>query len=150
MKEGTRYKKAEKRGKRMLKAGTQGYQELVVAMEDTALAAGSGGLRVLATPVMSALMEKACWKSAADQLGEGEDTVGTSLSVRHVAATPVGMKVWCKSCLTQVEGRKLTFHVEAYDEAGLIGTGEHERVLIQVQRFQEKADAKRKLEKGKE
>ena len=134
----------------MLEAGTEGYQELVVDMEDTALAAGSGGLRVLATPVMSALMEKACWKSAAGQLGEGEDTVGTSLSVRHVAATPVGMKVWCKSCLTQVEGRKLTFHVEAYDEAGLIGTGEHERVLIQAQRFQEKADAKRKPEKGKE
>ena len=87
----------------MLEAGTEGYQELVVTMEDTALAAGSGGLRVLATPVMCALMEKACWKSAAGLLGEGEDTVGISLSVRHVAATPVGMKVWCKSCLTQVE-----------------------------------------------
>ena len=61
---------------------------------------------------------KGLLEKCAGLLGEGEDTVGISLSVRHVAATPVGMKVWCKSCLTQVEGRKLTFHVEAYDEAG--------------------------------
>lgn len=134
----------------MLEAGTQGYQELTVSDENTALAAGSGGLRVLATPAMSALMEKTCWKSVAHLLGEGEDTVGTSLSVSHVSATPVGMKVWCKSCLTQVEGRKLTFHVEAYDEAGLIGSGEHERFLILAEHFQKKADEKRKPEKGKE
>ena len=103
---------------------------------------GSGALRVFATPAMIALIEKTAWESVQGELEEGSGTVGTALNVKHVAASPVGMKITCKTELVKVDGRALTFAVKAYDEAGLIGEGEHERFIVYNDKFQAKADAK--------
>ena len=126
----------------MLTTGIKGKQELVVTKENTAKAMGSGTLEVFATPAMIALMEKTAYESVAPELEEGSGTVGTALNVKHVAASPVGMKITCESELVKVDGRALTFSVKAYDEKGLIGEGEHERFIIYSEKFQAKADAK--------
>jgi predicted thioesterase len=102
----------------------------------------SGALDVYATPAMIALMENTAFESVAPYLEPGSGTVGTALNVKHVSATPVGMKVTCETELVKVDGRALTFSVKAYDEAGLIGEGEHERFIIYEEKFQAKADAK--------
>jgi predicted thioesterase len=91
---------------------------------------------------MIALMENTAFESVAPYLEQGSGTVGTALNVKHVSATPVGMKVTCETELIKVDGRALTFSVKAYDEAGLIGEGEHERFIIYEEKFQAKADAK--------
>lgn len=127
----------------MLEAGIKGKKEIVVTEENTAKAMGSGTLDVFATPAMTALMEETAWKSVQNELEEGSGTVGTALNVRHVSATPVGMNVTCETELTKVDGRALTFSVKAYDEAGLIGEGEHERFIVFNEKFQAKAYAKR-------
>ncbi len=127
----------------MLEAGIKGYQELTVAEGDTAKAHKSGTLDVLATPRMAALMEETAWRSVAGELGEGMGTVGIKLDLGHLAPTPVGMKVWCESLLTEVEGRKLTFSITAFDGAGKIGEGLHERFIIEETKFQAKADKKK-------
>ena len=88
-------------------------------------------------------MEEAAQTSVAPHLEEGQSTVGTRLAVSHDAATPVGMKVWAESVLTEIDGRRLVFEVRAYDECGLIGQGTHERFIIKKQRFLEKAQAKK-------
>ena len=126
----------------MLEIGIKGKQELTVTTENTAKAMGSGTLDVFATPAMIALMENTAYESVAGELEEGSGTVGTALNVKHVAATPVGMKVICETQLVKVEGRALTFSVKAFDEKGLIGEGEHERFIIFNEKFQAKADAK--------
>ena len=126
----------------MLTTGIKGKQELVVTKENTAKAMGSGTLEVFATPAMIALMEKTAYESVAPELEEGSGTVGTALNVKHVGASPVGMKITCESELVKVDGRALTFSVKAYDEKGLIGEGEHERFIIYNEKFQAKADAK--------
>ena len=77
-------------------------------------------------------------------LEAGQGTVGTLINVSHEAATPIGMRVWCESELVEVDGRRLRFACKAYDEQGLIGQGEHERFVIDMARFQQKAEAKRK------
>ena len=76
-------------------------------------------------------------------LAEGESTVGTKLNISHVSATPVGLKVWAESEVTAVDGRKICLDVAAYDEAGLIGKGTHERFIIAAERFLAKAEAKK-------
>ncbi|MGC2874096.1 thioesterase family protein [Ihubacter sp. rT4E-8] len=128
----------------MLEVGVKGRQEIVVTEENTAKTLGSGLLDVFATPAMIALMEGTAWKSVADQLAEGEGTVGTHLDVAHLSATPLGMRVYCESELVEVDGRKLVFKVAAYDEAGLIGEGLHERFIVKNEKFQAKAEAKAK------
>lgn len=126
----------------MLKAGIKGIQKTKVNEANSALAMGSGTLKVFATPAMVALMEETAWKSIAPHLEEGSGSVGTALSIRHTAATPLGMEVTCESELLSVDGRKLTFRVTARDEAGLIGEGEHERFIVKDEAFQAKADSK--------
>lgn len=126
----------------MLKIGIKGKNEITVTNENTAATMGSGTLDVFATPAMIALMENTAYKSVAEELEEGSGTVGTALNVKHVAATPVGMKVICETELVKVEGRALTFSVKAFDETGLIGEGEHERFIVYNEKFQAKADAK--------
>lgn len=108
----------------------------------TAKTMGSGTLEVLATPAMIALIEETAWKSVAQQLEEGQGTVGISLNVEHLAPTPLGMDVRCETTLVNVDGRKLTFEVAAYDEKGLIGRGTHERFIINEEKFQAKANGK--------
>lgn len=127
----------------MLETGIKGTKELIVSEDKTAKAMGSGTLDVFATPAMIALMENTAYESVAGELEEGSGTVGTALNVKHVAATPVGMKVTCETELIKVDGRALTFSVKAYDECGLIGEGEHERFIIMNEKFQAKADAKK-------
>ncbi len=127
----------------MLETGIKGYQELTVKEEDTAKVHKSGTLDVLATPRMAALMEETAWKSVAGELEENMGTVGTKLDLEHLAPTPVGMKIWCESVLTGVDGRKLTFSITAFDGAGKIGQGLHERFIIEETKFQSKADKKK-------
>lgn len=126
----------------MLKTGIKGYQELVVTQELTAKNMGSGVMDVFATPAMLALMEKTAFTSVAEYLNEGCGSVGTKVDIEHVASSPVGMKITCDSELIEVEGRKLVFKVEAYDEKGLIGKGTHERFIVENKKFQEKTDNK--------
>lgn len=122
--------------------GIKGYAETVVGEHNTAQAACSGALAVFGTPFMIALMEEAAWKSIAPHLDEGESTVGTRLEVGHTSATPVGMKVWAETEITQVEGKKITLAVKAYDEAGQIGDGVHERFVVSDARFLVKTASK--------
>lgn len=129
----------------MLEIGLKGYQEVQAAETNSAKTMGSGSLDVFATPAMIALMEETAWKSVQPYLEEGQGSVGIQLNVDHLAATPLGMKVRCESEVTAVEGRKLTFKVAAYDEAGLIGEGTHQRFIVDNEKFQGKAN--KKLEK---
>ena len=123
--------------------GSKGKAETVVTQANTAAAVGSGLVPVFATPYMIALMENAAVHAVQAGLEPGQGTVGTSLNVTHDAATPVGMKVWAEAELTSLEGKKLTFAVRAFDEAGPIGGGVHERAVIAVDRFLARAEAKK-------
>ena len=127
----------------MLELNIRGRAESLVTEQNTAASVGSGDLPVFSTPYMLALMEEASQSSVAPYLEDGQSTVGTKLSISHDAATPVGMKVWAESCLTEIDGRRLVFEVRAYDECGLIGQGTHERFIIKRQRFLEKTQAKK-------
>ena len=122
--------------------GMKGRAETEVTPDNTAQAAGSGLVPVFATPWMIALMENAAVRAAQGALEADEGTVGTLLNVTHDAATPIGMKVWAEAEVTAVEGRKLTFAVSAYDEAGKIGGGVHERFIIKTDKFLARAQAK--------
>lgn len=126
----------------MLKEGITGHQETIVTVENTAKTMKSGTLDVFATPAMIALMEQTAYESVAGELEQGYGSVGTMLNVKHVSATPLGMKVTCESTLTKIDGRALTFEVKAFDERGLIGEGTHERFLVQNEKFQAKANNK--------
>ena len=126
----------------MLEVGIKGQRETIVAKENTAAGIGSGSLEVFSTPIMILLMEESCFMSVADKLDEGFTTVGISVNVKHLSATPLGMKIVVKSELTKVDGRALTFKVEAYDEKGLIGEGIHERFIVNNEKFQAKTDSK--------
>ena len=127
----------------MLKTGIKGIASETVTVENCAKTVGSGELEVYATPSVIALVEKAAWMSVAEYLEEGQGTVGTKLEISHVSATPVGMEVRCETELIEIDGRRLLFAVKAYDEAGLIGEGTHERFIVWNERFQQKADGKR-------
>ena len=115
--------------------GLKGRAEAVVSEHNTAQAACSGALPVFGTPFLCALMEEAAWKSIAPHLEAGQSTVGTRLNISHDSATPVGMKVWAESEVTEVDGKRLVLRVAAYDEKGLIGQGVHERFIITDERF---------------
>ena len=91
---------------------------------------------------MIALIEKTAVLSVEPYLEDGQSTVGTLVNVTHCAATPAGMKVHAETELVEVDRRKLTFKVSAYDERGLIGEGIHERFIIDIAKFQAKADSK--------
>lgn len=125
-----------------LKEGMEFKVEIIVEQKHTAQALGSGGVQVLATPMMIALMEGAALKSVDDDLPEGYTTVGTHLNVSHIGATPLGMNAYALARLVKIEGKKLTFDVEAFDEKEKIGEGTHERFIIQRDRFMDKVNSK--------
>lgn len=125
-----------------LEIGLKAEIEQVVQLEHTAMAFGSGFVKVLATPMMIGLMEKAALTAVDENLGEGLSTVGTIVNVKHMAATPVGMQVRAVAVLTNIEGRKLTFDIEAYDEKEKIGEGTHERYIIEQEKFLRRVEAK--------
>lgn len=118
-----------------VKAGITGYQEIIVSTKDTATAYGSGNAEVFATPAMIALMEKAAHISLQEHLPEGFITVGSEVNIRHLKATAVDKKVWAQTILQEVEGRKLTFSVKAFDELGEIGNGKHVRYIVDAAKF---------------
>lgn len=122
-----------------LTIGLTGRAETTVVQENTAATVGSGLLPVFATPMMVALMENAAVNALIGHLDEGEGSVGTHMDISHDSATPIGLKVWAKAQLTAVDGRALTFSVTAYDEAGPIGKGVHQRFIIQNEKFMGKA-----------
>ncbi|HOM42947.1 MAG TPA: thioesterase family protein [Bacillota bacterium] len=125
-----------------LRVGITAQVGKTVSEDDTAVKFGSGGVRVFATPMMVALMENAALNAVDPHLGEDSATVGLSLNVKHLAATPVGMKVTAAAELIGIEGKKLTFKVEAYDEQEKIGEGIHERYIIKLSKFLERAAQK--------
>lgn len=122
--------------------GLTGEASTLAEREDTAREVGSGDLLVYATPCMAALMEGAACDALDGLLGENQTSVGTSLSIEHVSATPVGLEVRAEAEVTAVEGRKITFAVRAFDEAGEIGHGTHVRQIVNSQKFLEKAYSK--------
>ena len=124
-----------------IEIGMKGEVQSFVEREDSAAEVGSGSLLVYATPCMVALMEGAACEAIASALGENETTVGTELNIQHLSATPVGMDVRAEATVTAVEGRIISFEVNAYDEAGPIGKGTHKRALVITQRFLDKAYA---------
>ena len=125
-----------------LHPGLEGHAELLVGEEHTAPRIGSGRVRVLATPVMINLMEAAALDAAENLIPPGHQSLGTRLDVRHIAATPVGMRVRATARLVSVEGRTLEFRVEAHDEKDLIGDGSHQRLVVNVARFDQRVQAK--------
>jgi fluoroacetyl-CoA thioesterase len=127
-----------------LTVGLKGTSTLVVGVEHTAPRVGSGRVSVLATPVMINLIEAAALSAVEDLLPAGHQSLGIHLDVRHFAATPVGMRVEATAELTAIEGRTLTFRVEARDEREVIGDGTHQRVAVNVARFDERVQKKLK------
>jgi fluoroacetyl-CoA thioesterase len=125
-----------------LRAGLIGRYSIVVADEHTAPFVGSGKVRVLATPVMINLFEAAALACCEQHLPTGHQSLGIHLDVRHIAATPVGMRVNATAELVKIDGRTLTFRVEAHDERELIGDGSHERVVVNVERFDQRVQKK--------
>jgi fluoroacetyl-CoA thioesterase len=126
-----------------LRPGLRGEAGLVVSGEHTAPRIGSGAVSVLATPVMINLMEAAALAAVERFLPPGYQSLGTVLNVRHIAATPVGMRVHATAIVQAVEGRTIRFTVEARDERERIGDGTHERVVVNVAKFDQRV--KRKL-----
>jgi fluoroacetyl-CoA thioesterase len=122
--------------------GLKGTTEIVVGEEHTAPSIGSGKVRVLATPVMINLIEAAALDAIEHLLQPGYQSLGTHLDVHHVAATPVGMRARATAEVTKVDGRTVTFKVEARDEKDLIGHGTHVRVVVNVEKFDTRVQKK--------
>ena len=118
--------------------GMKGEVATDVEKADTAAEVGSGSLLVYATPCMVALMEGAACEAIEAAMPEGKTSVGTELNIKHVAATPVGMAVRAEAEVTAVDGNAISFNVVAYDEAGKIGEGTHQRYIVNTQRFLDK------------
>ncbi|SHH42552.1 Thioesterase superfamily [Caloranaerobacter azorensis DSM 13643] len=125
-----------------LKVGLEGIAEKIVTEDDTAAKFGSGNVHVFATPMMIGLMENAALNAVDKELGKEHATVGIHVDVKHLGATPVGMKVKGIAKLTKIDGKKLYFDVEAYDEEKLIGKGTHTRYIINVEEFLGKINRK--------
>lgn len=125
-----------------LTPGLTGTVEAIVTEADTAARLGSGLVPVLGTPALVGLMEGAAVQSLAGYLPPGRTSVGGRIDVRHLAPTPVGMRVRARAELSKVEGRRLVFHVEAWDEIERIGEAAHERFIVDVERFVASAQAK--------
>ncbi len=126
----------------MLKTGLIGREQAIVSLSKSAKEMGSGSLEIFATPALCALMEAACVASLEGQLEPGQTTVGVSMNLKHTAPTALGMTVGAESELVEIDGRRLVFKITAYDKAGVIGTAEHERMIVNGDRMLEKAAAR--------
>jgi fluoroacetyl-CoA thioesterase len=125
-----------------LPAGLSGTAEMVVGEQHTAPRIGSGRIRVLATPVMINLIEAAALAAVEQSLPEDHQSLGTHLDITHIAATPVGMRVRATAEVIRVEGRTIYLKVRAEDERELIGEGTHERVVVNLERFDKRVQDK--------
>lgn len=119
--------------------GMKGEVCTLVEQEDTAKEVGSGSLLVYATPCMAALMEGAACEAIEEAMDDSKTTVGTELMLKHLSATPVGLEVRAEAVVTAVDGKVITFEIHAFDEAGEIGSAIHKRVIVNSQKFLEKA-----------
>lgn len=126
-----------------METGIKNVIEIIVSDDKTAYSMRSGTLRIFATPAMIALIEETAWRSVEPYLEEGQGTVGTALDIKHLSPTPLNMKVKCETELVEIDGRKLKFNANVYDETGLIGSGTHERFIINVEKFIAKANSKK-------
>ena len=126
-----------------LEQGLIGRAAVTVAEDKTAVAYGSGGIEVFATPAMIGLMENAALTAVDAHLPEGWSTVGTRLDVRHMAATPKGMRVYAEARLVETKGKRLVFEVAAYDDDERIGEGIHERFIVNKESFMKKTEEKK-------
>jgi predicted thioesterase len=122
--------------------GLTGTAELVVTAEHTAPFVGSGRIAVLATPVMINLIEAAALAAVEHLLPSGHQSLGIHLDVSHTAATPVGLRVTASAEVMRLEGRTVTFRVEARDPFEVIGGGSHQRVVVSVDRFDARVQRK--------
>jgi predicted thioesterase len=122
--------------------GAKGLAELLVRPEHTAARVGSGRVAVLATPVMINVIEAAALEAIEAVLPDGHQSLGTHLDIRHTAATPVGMRVFATATLTGIDGRNLQFDIDVRDEKESIGGGTHQRVVVRVDRFDERVQKK--------
>jgi predicted thioesterase len=129
----------------MIAPGLRGTAELRVGEEHTAPRIGSGKVHVLATPVMINVIEAAALAAIEHLLPAGYQSLGTHLDVRHIAATPVGMRIQASAVVESVSGRTVLFRVEARDDKELIGDGTHERVVVNVAKFDERVRRKSAL-----
>ncbi len=125
-----------------IRPGQIGRAEIVVTPEHTAPRVGSGRIAVLATPVMINVIEAAALDAVEQLLPAGHQSLGIHLDVRHFAATPVGLRVTATAQVTAVDGRTISFRVEARDERETIGDGAHQRVVVNVARFDERVQRK--------
>lgn len=125
-----------------LQIGLKGQAETIVTEKNTAKSMGSGLVDVFATPALIGLMEEAAVNALS--LDAEDSSVGTALDIKHVAATPIGMRVWAEAELIEIDRRRLVFEVNAYDEVEKIGTGRHERFIIKKDQFIKKAESKAK------
>jgi predicted thioesterase len=125
-----------------LKDGLSGSASMIVGEEHTAPRVGSGRVHVLATPVMINLMEAAALDAVEPLLPPGHQSLGTHLNVGHYAATPVGMGLRASAVVTKVEGRTVEFRVEAFDDKERVGDGTHTRVVVNVERFDQRVQRK--------
>ena len=119
----------------MLEIGLKYESVVEVTSANSAKTMGSGDMDVFATPSMVALMENAAMMAVASALPEGSATVGTQINTSHIKASPIGSTITASAELTEVEGRKLTFAVKAWDEKGVIGEGVHTRFVVDRERF---------------
>ena len=116
--------------------------EIQSTEETTALELKSGSLRVLATPAMMCLMEQAAAELVERNLSDDLTSVGIAINISHKAPTPIGLTVRAEAVITNVDGRKITFDVKAFDDVEEIGSGTHERFIVNKEKFQTKADGK--------
>jgi len=121
-----------------IKTGLVHSEEIIVSSENTASKFGSGAAEVFATPAMIGLMESAAMKCVSELLPKGNITLGTSINIRHIKATPVGMKVRCEAKLIEIDGKKLLFELAAWDEEAQIGAGVHGRHIVEKEKFMER------------
>ncbi|MBE6573621.1 MAG: thioesterase [Ruminococcaceae bacterium] len=126
----------------MLEIGYKYTKETICDENNTAAAVGSGSLRVFSTPALLTLMELCCAEAVSGFLEEGQSTVGTAAELKHVAATPVGMKIKAECELVEIDRRRLVFEVKAYDEKELVGECRHERFIVNNDKFLAKCYAK--------
>lgn len=125
-----------------LKVGAKNFVEAIVIESDTALAMGSGSLKVLATPKLICLVEEVAANLAEKSLPVEFTSVGTNINVNHTAPTPIGAKVHVEVELAEIDRRKLIFKIVASDDVGKILDGTHERFIVEREKFQAKANSK--------
>jgi fluoroacetyl-CoA thioesterase len=125
-----------------LEPGLVGEVTREVTPDISAHSMGNEGVHVLGTPALLMLIEQAAIRAIEPTFAEGQSSVGTLLNVRHLAATPVGMSVMARARLVQIDGRRLTYEVEAHDDREQVASGTHERFLVDMARFLARVEEK--------